>query len=275
MDLTLLGSHLSRNTLTTQLGNYGITTVQVNTSAPRSWAEPQEKQDDPILKATSLNLIVHAPYLVNPSSMNKEVREKTQHSLVQQIKQCYKIGAKGLVIHAGHPGGEGDVYTSITNWIEVIEKVSMIEKEYEIENSSDDGNFNIFIENTANGKASPGRDLQSWGKLIKEVQNVTHYKVSGCFDTCHGYAGGLKEIPLAQVIETLGSVGVVHLNDSRDPVNSGRDRHANLGKGTMNPSYLIQTAKTALEHHIPVILETPNSNNEQKEELLWLKQNLT
>jgi deoxyribonuclease-4 len=272
MDLTLLGSHLSRNSLTPQLVDYGIKTVQVNTSAPRNWVAPLSKPDDSFIKESNLNLIVHSPYLVNPSSVNKEVREKTVKSLVAEIKQCFKIGALGLVVHAGHPGGDGDANTAIENWVEVVNNLPYIPDQYN--ESGGETNFAIFIENTANGKASPGRDLQSWKNLISEVQKVTKYKVSGCFDTCHSYAGGLGEVPLQEIIETLNGVGVVHLNDSRDSINSGRDRHANLGKGTMNSEYLLQTARFALENKIPVILETPNSNNEQKKELQWLKQNL-
>src|SRR5690606_32299296 len=99
----------------------------------------------------------------------------------------------------------------------------------------------IFIENTAGGDNAMARHLDRIARLWEAVSSADGAdNVGFCLDTCHAYAGGQELAAVADKIKAItGRIDLVHLNNSRDEFNSGRDRHANITTGTIPGDDLI------------------------------------
>jgi deoxyribonuclease-4 len=96
--------------------------------------------------------------------------------------------------------------------------------------------------------------------------------VGFCFDTCHAHAAG-EELSDAveRVLAIVGRIDLLHANDSRDPPGTGADRHANLGKGEIDPDALRRMIRAA---KAPVVCETPGSVEDMLADLGFVRQAL-
>jgi deoxyribonuclease-4 len=125
----------------------------------------------------------------------------------------------------------------------------------------------VLIENTAGGGHAVARELDNYGALWEEIGD---FNVGVCLDTCHAWAAGED---LATAVERVraatGKIDLVHCNDSRDPHDSRRDRHANLGKGMIPEELIVGVVKAA---DAPVVVETPNDDDGQKNDIAWLRE---
>jgi len=96
--------------------------------------------------------------------------------------------------------------------------------------------------------------------------------VGFCLDTCHAYAGGEELAGLVDRVRAVtGRIDLVHANDSRDMFDSGADRHANLGQGSLPPEEL---AALLREAGAPVVVETPGGPEEHRADLAWVRARL-
>ncbi|MFM7088893.1 MAG: deoxyribonuclease IV [Candidatus Paceibacterota bacterium] len=249
-----IGSHVERSAITEGALERGAEVVQVNLSAPQTWASPKEKGDETDLKEGRLPIWVHAPYLLNPSSINPDILRKSKESLMVQSKIAARIGARGLVVHGGHPTGGGDINNAVENWLRVLD--GWIPETL------------ICIENTAGGKSAAARTLDSLFKLFTRIKEEG-FNCGFVLDTCHAFAGGLPlDNTVKSVMSATGRIDLVHLNDSKDSYGSSRDRHENLGKGTIDRDWLVDVV---VESDCDTIVETPNGAQAQKEDILWIR----
>ena len=96
--------------------------------------------------------------------------------------------------------------------------------------------------------------------------------VGFCLDTCHAHAGGnALETVVADVLAITGRIDLVHCNDSRDAFDSGADRHANFGAGTIDADLLAAVVRDAAA---PVVCETPGGADEHTADFAWLRERL-
>ncbi|MDN6762519.1 TIM barrel protein, partial [Acidipropionibacterium jensenii] len=96
--------------------------------------------------------------------------------------------------------------------------------------------------------------------------------VGFCLDTCHAFAAGLDMTTLVDDIHAVtGRIDLVHANDSQGPAGSGRDRHANLGQGQIDPDELVRVIRAA---GAPVVVETPGGAQDQAADIAWLRERL-
>jgi deoxyribonuclease-4 len=97
-------------------------------------------------------------------------------------------------------------------------------------------------------------------------------RVGFCLDTCHAHAGGEE---LANVVDRVraitGRIDLVHANDSRDSFDSGADRHANIGSGSIDTADLLAVVRDA---GVPVVCETPGGVEGQAADIEWLRDHL-
>ena len=119
------------------------------------------------------------------------------------------------------------------------------------------------------------RSLDAIGRLwdaVAEAAAGSGEDVGFCLDTCHANSAGLD---LADVVDRIkaitGRIDLVHCNNSRDEFGSGRDRHANIATGTIDPALLLGVVRAA---GAPAICETPDSGGSLAADISWLKQNL-
>jgi deoxyribonuclease-4 len=137
----------------------------------------------------------------------------------------------------------------------------------------------MLIENTAGGDGAMARSLDAIGRLWDAVTEAAARGGSSdganlgfCLDTCHANSAGIDLADAADRIKAItGRIDLVHCNNSRDEFGSGRDRHANIGTGTIDPALLLGVVRAA---GAPVICETPDENGGLAADVSWLKQHL-
>lgn len=230
--------------------------VQIFLSNPQSWKKPNPRADAAELAAAEIPLYVHAPYLINVCADNNRVRIPSRKILQQTCDAAAEIGAAGVVVHGGHVTGEGEVAAGYDRWRKALEQV-----ETEVP---------ILIENTAGGDKAVARRLDQLEDLWEVIGDLGPGFV---LDTCHAWAGGEPlEGLVERVQEAIGRIDLVHLNDSRDPFDSRRDRHANIGHGLIPEADLAAVVRHA---GCPVIVETPGGAADQAADIAWARTALT
>jgi deoxyribonuclease-4 len=229
--------------------------VQVFLSNPQSWKKPNPRDDADRLRAWGVPIYVHAPYLVNVVSGNSRVRIPSRRILQETCDAAAAIGAAGVVVHGGHATDDGDLDEAFPRWRKALEAV--------------DTDVPILIENTAGGDHAVVRRVEGIAALWDEIGDLGAGFV---LDTCHAWAGGepLDEI-VERVVAAVGGIDLVHCNDSRDPFDSRRDRHANLGQGEIPEDLLVGAVRAA---GAPVVVETPGDAEEQAADIAWLRDRL-
>ena len=241
-------------------GGYGI--VQVSLGDPRSWRGPVFDHPGGAdglraeAEASEVEIVVHAPFVINVASTNNRVRIPSRKSLQQQLHAAAKIGAIGVVVHGGHLTSGDDPEVGYDNWRKALEGLEFA--------------VPLFIENTAGGANAMARTLDQLTALFATVRSTGIEDVGFCLDTCHAHAAGLE---LDGLVDTLlpivGRIDLVHLNDSSGAFGSGVDRHAPLGRGTCDPDSLVAAA---VESAAPIVLETPGDVNSRVNDLNWFRE---
>jgi len=228
-------------------------------SPPQSYKAPKPRDDAADLIASGLPIYVHAPYLMNPASPNNRIRIPSRKTIAQTMEAAATIGAAGVIVHGGHVGDDEDVAVGHERWRKLFEYA--------------DGGWDVplLIENTAGGGNAVARELANYGPLWEEIGG---FNVGVCLDTCHAWAAGEDLAEAVELLRSLtGRLDLVHCNDSRDPHDSGRDRHANLGAGEIPTELILEVVRSA---DVDVVVETRDGDDGggQKADIAWLRANL-
>ena len=105
--------------------------------------------------------------------------------------------------------------------------------------------------------------------LARLWDTIGAYDVGFCLDTCHAHAGGEALLDIVDRIKSItGRIDLIHANNSKDGFDSGRDRHDNLGNGTIDPELIVATVRAA---GAPVIVETPGGAQGQAADIALLR----
>ncbi|BBG05585.1 MULTISPECIES: deoxyribonuclease IV [Pseudonocardia] len=220
----------------------GAEVIQLFLSDPQGWKKPPPHPRAAELAASEVAVVVHAPYVANVASTNNRIRIPSRKIVQQHLAGAAEVGAFGLVVHGGHVTSGEDPATGVDNWRKFVERQAG-EHGFEVP---------VLIENTAGGDRAMARRFDALGRLWDAVGE---FGVGFCLDTCHAFAGG-EELSgiVARAKAITGRIDLIHLNDSRDEFDSARDRHANIGSGTIPPDEL---AAVVAEAGAPVVVETP------------------
>jgi len=234
----------------------GADGVQIFLADPQGWKTPKPHPHAAELKASDLQIYVHAPYIVNVATTNNRIRIPSRKLLLTHAKAAAAIGAKGLIVHGGHVLANDDQEVGYENWRKVFERQAA------------DGGFPlpILIENTAGGDKAMTRHLESIARLWDKVGE---FDAGFVLDTCHAWASGIDLATAVTDVKAItGRIDLVHCNNSRDDAGSGRDRHAPLATGEIPTQALIDVVKQA---GASVILETPGGPDERSTEISLLR----
>lgn len=249
-----VGAHVDASDPVAEAAARDIRIVQFFLGDPQSWKKAPSRDDSGELKASDLRIYIHAPYLVNLVNPNNRIRIPSRKILDDTIERSEEIGAAGIIVHAGHVADE-DVAEGFPRWAKALELIET--------------DIPILIENTAGGTNAMGRRLDVLARLWEVIGDLNP---GFCLDTCHAWAGGEEMEGLVErVLAITGRIDLVHLNDSRDPFDSSRDRHANLGAGHIPAELLVGVVKEA---DAPTLLETPGGAAEHVADLKWLHDRL-
>ena len=249
----------------------GARVAQFFLGDPQGWKGPVIPGGDPgalrdAYAAAGVDVYIHAPYVINVASTNNRIRIPSRKLLDQQLKAAASIGAKGLIVHGGHVTADVDPAIGVENWIKALEQIERP--------------LPMLIENTAGGTGAMARSLEAIARLWEGVSSVTgasaaetggsggNGTVGFCLDTCHANSAGIDLADAVDRVKAItGRIDLVHCNNSRDEFGSGRDRHAPLESGTIDPAQLVEVIRSA---GVTAVCETPDS----AADLRWLRKEL-
>jgi deoxyribonuclease IV len=236
----------------------GADALQMFISNPQAWQPPKPRPDADELRSSEMPVYVHAAYLINIASGNNRVRHPSRKLLQQTCDAAVEIGAAGVVVHGGSCMAEEEPEEGFARWRKALEGL-----ETEVP---------LLLENTAGGTNAMCRHFDVLGRLWEAIEGLD-VPLGFCLDTCHTHASGEPlETAVERVKEIIGRIDLVHCNDSRDPAGSGRDRHANLGDGEIDPELL---ATVVAEAGAPVVIvETPGDVEDHAADIAWLRERL-
>jgi deoxyribonuclease-4 len=241
----------------------GCDTIQIFNQSPRMWKPTDYGEDDfavfnaDFSEAKLGAVLIHAVYLINCGSEDKELRAKSQASLVQSLRVGDGINATGVVLHAGS-AKTGDVKAAISRAGTVIKRAL-----------KETGHCQLHLENTAGTGGTLGRSFEELAALIDAAGGGERLGV--CLDSCHllasgydirttdGLAATLDEFDRIVGLERLGSL---HLNDSANPLGSNRDRHANIGAGELGEQGCTAFLSEPRFEQLACALETPGPDKQ-------------
>ena len=255
----IIGSHVSFTKETQLTGSlnealsYKANTFMFYTGAPQN--TNRCKIDDELTKFAQKkmnnnnidinNIIIHAPYIINLA--NKDNMDFNIRFLQEEIERATSLGINKIVLHPGSHVGKG-YEEGIKNIIEALNKI-------------DFKNVTILLETMAGKGSECGISIDQLKKIIDNIKNNDHIGV--CLDTCHLNDSGIEIKDFNKYLEEfeqkidLNKIGCIHINDSKNIVNSHKDRHANIGLGTIGFDNLINVIYNEKLKNIPKILETP------------------
>ena len=235
----------------------GADAIQIFNQNPRQWkptvygdeqvADFQEAMEQSRVEA----LLIHAVYLLNPATEDKEMRAKTRTSLIASLRAGDALGAHAVVLHSGSAKA-GEVGPAIKRAGRVIRQA--------LDQSE---RCPLHLENTAGAGGTLGRSFEELAKLLDAAGGSKRLGI--CLDSCHLLASGYDirtDEGMTGVVDDCikqvgrGRVGSLHLNDSQTPLGSNRDRHANVGDGELGRKGCSVFLSEPRFDGLPCVLET-------------------
>jgi deoxyribonuclease-4 len=250
----------------------GCEAIQIFNQSPRMWKPTAYGEEDfaafreAMSESSVGSVLIHAVYLLNCASEDREIRKKSLASLTHSLRIGHAIGASGVVLHPGS-AKTGHVGEAVARAGKTIAAAL-----------ADSEGCELHLENTAGAGGTLGRSFEELAALIDAAGGDPRLGV--CLDSCHLLASGYDiRTPektgavLRECSRTLGRrvVRSLHLNDSQTPLGSNRDRHANVGKGELGRKGCEAFLSAPSLQKLPCVLETPGENREgppRKEVLL-------
>ena len=259
----LLGGHCSGG-IKKALENahaFGMDSVQLFAQSPRTWRFPDHDPADlEAFRARREELgigavAIHAVYLLNLASTKADFYEKSVDTLSKTVDAACAIGAEAVVFHVGSHQGAGfdaGLERVVPALAQALERC-------------DDTTW-LCMENTAGTGDTIGRSLEELAALYEALDH--HPRLGVCLDSCHLFASGYDVTDpdaLDGVVKQLDALigldrlRVLHVNDSKTPLGSNRDRHDNIGDGLMGNKLAVFLGHPKLQG-LPALLEVPGAD---------------
>lgn len=258
-----IGSHVSFSnkgllSAANEADEYGSSSFMIYTGAPQNTRrKPMDTMflDEGKAKMNEMGveeIVVHAPYIINLGSYKEHTYELAVNFLQEEIHRTHAIGVHNIVLHPG-AFTDMDAEFGMKRIAEGLEQVLAGVKETDV---------NIALETMAGKGTEIGRSFEEIARIMDMVPH--NERLTVCFDTCHTHDAGYDLVnDLDGVLEQfdkivgLDRITVVHVNDSKNPVGAGKDRHTPLGSGWIGFEALNQLVHHEKLSGRPFILETP------------------
>jgi len=238
--------------------------LQLFTKQPSRWAEPtvddatarrfrEERELHGIRVAGA-----HDSYLINLSSPDRALWGRSLACFEGELRRCTALGLDFLVTHPGN-ATDGDLEAGIRRNAEgialALEEVG-------------EGPTRILLELTAGSGTSVGGSFEKLAAILEDIPGAVRHRVGVCVDTCHAYAAGYDLVgDYEGVWRAFGEIvgrsrlGLLHLNASKHPLGSRKDRHETLGEGTLGTEPFRRILLDPRLREVPKILETPKGDD--------------
>ena len=236
--------------------------IQIFNQSPRQW-RPTVYDDEKVaaykeaFEASDVDaLLIHAVYLLNCASEDKEIRDKSRTSLIASLRAGEALGAVGVVLHPGSALKSGGAAKA------ALERAAKTIAEALKESDR----CALHLENTAGAGGTLGRTFEELAELIDGAGGGK--RLGACLDSCHLLASGYdirSADGLGDVIDEfdrivgLERLGSLHVNDSRTKLGSNVDRHANLGEGELGAKGCAAFLSEPRFEGLPCVFEGPGA----------------
>ncbi|HEU4990597.1 MAG TPA: deoxyribonuclease IV [Gemmatimonadaceae bacterium] len=265
----LLGAHVSiaggTHEAPPRAGEIGATAMQMFTKMANRWAE--RTVDDAEARGFRAALaqtpvavtVVHDSYLINLASPDPALRRRSIESFVAELERCHALGITYLVSHPGNfmDEREAGVQRNADAIAEALERAP--------------GKTVLCMETTAGAGTVIGSTFEELARLLDLVPARLRRRMGVCLDTCHVYSAGYDLVRdfdgvFARFDDVLGAdrLRVLHLNDSKTPFDSRRDRHELIGEGTLGPEPFRRIMTGDRFRAVAKVLETPKLDDATK-----------
>ena len=265
--LMLLGAHVSAQggvaTAPARGVAIGASAIQVFTKTPNQWREPVLGEDTAAGFRLELgrsgigHIVAHDSYLINLASPDPTLRARSEASFRAELERCTALGIAAIVSHPGNfmddrASGIARNADAITRCLEAVP-----------------GKVRVLLETTAGGGTCLGATFEELAQLRDAVGSRVRRRIGFCADTCHLYSAGYDlrrdyDTVWARWGDTIGleHLAVLHLNDSKTPFASRRDRHELIGEGSLGAEPFRRIMRDQRFARVPKILETPKGDDE-------------
>ena len=262
----IIGSHVSYKNSSQLLGSvkealgYNANTFMFYTGAPQNTnrgviLDELTMEAYKLMKDNDMDLekvIVHAPYIVNLANFNNF--DFSVSFLINEVERCNMLGVKYLVLHPGSAVNcsREEAISNISKGLNLI-----LDNDYDV---------TILLETMAGKGNEVGKSFEELKNIIDGVKYQN--KIGVCIDTCHLNDAGYDMSKFDEVLDLFDSIigidkiGCIHVNDSKNDIGSHKDRHENIGFGTIGFDNLIKIIYNDRLEGIPRILETPYVSTE-------------
>ena len=262
----LLGAHVStQGGVWTAPGRgtaIGASAVQIFTKTPNQWREPVIESDAAdafrreLARSGIARIVAHDSYLINLASPERTLRARSEASFGAELERCARLGIPYVVSHPGNyiddrASGLARNAESYTRCLEAVQGVG------------------VLIETTAGTGSCLGSTFEELAALREAIGGRVRRRVAFCADTCHLYSAGydlVKDFDGVwdrwDAVIGLAHLKVLHLNDSKTPFHSRRDRHELIGEGSLGPEPFRRIMRDPRFAGVMKILETPKGDDE-------------
>jgi deoxyribonuclease-4 len=262
----LLGAHVSTQggvaTAPERGAAIGATAIQVFTKTPNQWREPtldqatvaefREEVGRHGIKAT----VSHDSYLINLASPDRAMHARSVDSFTRELARSEALGLLGVVSHPGNfmDDREAGLHRNAEGYTACLRAVP--------------GAVMVFIETTAGTGTALGSTFEELARLRDLIPEPHRSRIAFCADTCHIYSAGYDlagdyDGVWARWDQAIGlrHLRCLHLNDSKTPFNSHRDRHELIAEGSLGAAPFRRIMRDPRFAGIPKLLETPKGDD--------------
>jgi deoxyribonuclease-4 len=263
----LLGAHVS-----TQGGVHnalargkaiGATAIQVFTKTPNQWREPALSEESRTAfrrerdRSEIARIVAHDSYLINLATPDPFLAARSVESFTNELRRCDLLGIPAVVSHPGNfidhrEAGIARNAAAITQCLQAVP-----------------GEVMVLLETTAGSGTSLGATFEELVALREAVDGSVRHRIAFCLDTCHLYAAGYDLVGDYDGVwrrwkQVIGFelLRCIHLNDSKAPFGSRRDRHELIGEGALGPEPFRRIMRDARFRKVMKVIETPKGDDE-------------
>lgn len=265
--MLLLGAHVSTqggvDRAPARAAAIGATALQLFTKTPNQWREPaideetREAFQAEMLRTGIQAATAHDSYLINLATPDATLSKRSVASFTAELRRCEFLGIPFVVSHPGNYMDDRDrgLARNAANYARCLEAVP--------------GRVMVLLETTAGTGTALGSSFEELAELRALIPEATRNRVGFCADTCHLYAAGYDLVRrFDEVWEQwdrvigLSHLRCMHLNDSKTPFASRRDRHELIGEGSLGPEPFRRIMTDPRFDHVIRVIETPKGDDE-------------
>ena len=241
----------------------GATAIQVFTKTPSQWREPALTEESRTAfrrecdRSEIASIVAHDSYLINLASPDPVLAARSAESFRSELRRCELLGIPAVVSHPGNfiDDREAGLLRNAAVITRCLQEVP--------------GDVMVLLETTAGTGTALGATFEELAALRDAIGESVRHRIAFCADTCHLYSAGYDLVREYDAVwrrweKTIGlaQLRCLHLNDSKTPFNSRRDRHQLVGEGSLGPEPFRRIMRDPRFRAVMKVIETPKGDDD-------------